>query len=98
MRLIVFCALSVICASLLFGAAEATFVCKECEKLANDILAVAENNSTFATLRTDLENICTTVLDFKPAQELCIEAVDGIINDLQYTGQFRMPRHTLLSS
>mmetsp|Transcript_18328 Transcript_18328/g.70799 ORF Transcript_18328/g.70799 Transcript_18328/m.70799 type:complete len:531 (+) Transcript_18328:49-1641(+) len=77
-----------VCLSFVANVAEATFVCKECEKLANDILSTVESEQTYETLTEDLENICTTVLGAKPLQDLCIDAVDGIVEALQFTGQF----------
>lgn len=66
------------------------FVCKECQKLANDLLAIPESNMTYGIIENGLNDICNQTLSGNPfLLRKCENIVKDIVGDLQYLGTFR---------
>lgn len=66
------------------------FVCKECQKLANDLLSIPESNMTYTTIENELNQICNQTLSGNPfLLHKCENIVKGFVGDLEYLGMFR---------
>ena len=68
---------------------ESTPMCKECQKLANDLLYEVEANSTYEWIASELENICESVLSGNPILiKECKKIAVDLAKDLEGVGIF----------
>lgn len=75
----------------IIGSINATPMCKECEKLANDLLRTVDNTTdTYEWLDAELQKICEGVLSSNPVLlRECKKLASDVASQISYVGVFR---------
>jgi len=73
----------------LFSVVKGDFICKECQKLANELLADVEASQSYEEIAQALDAICDNVLESHPVlRKECKSIVGSLVDDLANLGVF----------